>query len=119
MNAFNFADVSDIAKTNPDLASRVANASQDRIDAVIGIFKAGMEAGTAVLTIAQMQVAAIRLKVEMPADATVRKYLNTAVEQGSIMKVTRQSYALVEAGVEADATATEEDEDPLAELGVE
>lgn len=121
MNAFDFANLSDIAETNPELASKVANASQDKIDAVVGIFKKALEAEVSVLTIAQVQVAAIRLGIDLPATATVRKYINAAIEQKSLVKVTRQSYALVEAGVEADETAQEpdEDEDPLAGIADE
>lgn len=116
-NAFDFADLSDIKETNPELAAKVANAAQDKIDAVVDIFKQGLAAGVKVMTIAQVEVAAIRLGVELPATATVRKYINTAVnEQKSLMKVTRQSYALVDAGVEADETANEPDEDELADL---
>lgn len=121
MNAFDFSNLNDIKETNPELAKKVANASQDKIDGVVDIFKAGLAAGANVLTIAQLQVAAIRMGVELPADATVRKYINTAIEQGSLMKVTRQSYALVAAGVEADETAQEpdEDDDPLAGIADE
>lgn len=116
MNAFDFADLSDIAETHPELAKKVANASQDKIDEVVGIFRKGLEGGVEVLTLAQVAVAAIRMGIELPKSATVRKYVNTAIEQGTVVKVTRQSYALVEAGVEVQADANEEDEDELGDL---
>ena len=112
--AFDFSDVSDIAAVNPDLAKRVANSNQDKIDSVVAMFTAGAAAGVATLTIAQLAVVAIRTNVELPADATVRSYIKTAIEQGALKKVTRQSYALADAEVEVAADASEEDEDPLA-----
>lgn len=114
--AFNFADVSDIAATNPALAAKVANASQDKIDMVVGIFTAAAECSVSVLSIAQIEVVAIRSEIELPAAATIRKYINTAVEQGSLKKVTRQTYALADADVEiaADAEEADEEEDDLA-----
>lgn len=115
-NPFDFADLSDIAETNPELAKKVANAAQDNIDAVVGIFKAAANAGAAVLSIAQLQVAAIRMDVKLPADATVRKYINTAIEQGSLQKVTRQTYAHVDAGVTAEVDANEPDPEEANEL---
>ena len=111
MNAFDFTNLSDIAETNPELAKKVANAAQDNINAVVDIFKAGAAAGHPVLTLAQVQVAALRLEVDLPADATVRKYVNTAIEQGLIVKVTRQSYA----AADADLAAVEVDEDEATE----
>jgi hypothetical protein len=117
LNPFNFADLSDIAEVNPDLAKKVANAAQENIDAVVGIFKAAAEAGAGALSIAQLQVAAIRMGVQLPADATVRKYIKAGIEQSSLSKVTRQTYAHVDAGVAAEADANEpdpEDNDELA-----
>lgn len=109
MNPFNFADVSDIAAVNPELAGKVANQAQDKINSVVSIFAAAAAAGAGALTISQLQIAAIRMAIELPADATVRKYINDAIKQGSVVKVTRQSYAAVEAGVAVEADADEED----------
>ncbi|ANS06207.1 hypothetical protein HOR19_gp14 [Phage MedPE-SWcel-C56] len=114
-NPFDFADLSDIAETNPELAKKVANSNQDKIDAVVAMFVAGAAAGATTLTIAQLAVVAIRTSVDLPAAATVRTYIKAAIEQGTLKKVTRQSYALADAEVEADETADEEDVDPLAD----
>lgn len=109
MNAFDFSNLSDIAETNPELAKNVANPAQDKINAVVGVFKQGAEAGVNVLTKAELQVAAIRLGLAIAnvTGATLLKYINTAVEQGALKKVTRQSYALADADVEVEADANE------------
>lgn len=119
-SAFNFAALADIAAVNPELASKVANGNQDKIDMVVGILGAALEAGVASLSIAQIEVVAIRANIALPAAASVRKYLNTAIDQGSVMKPSKQTYALVAAGLVADETAAEpdaEEEDELAGLG--
>lgn len=120
-SAFNFAALGDIVAVNPELAAKVANGNQDKIDMVVGILEAGLEAGVAAMTIAQIEVVAIRANIALPAAASVRKYLNTAIDQGSIMKPSKQTYALVAAGLVADETAAEpeEEEDELAALAAE
>lgn len=119
-SVFNFASLADIAAVNPELAAKVANGNQDKIDLVVSILEAGLEAGVAAMSIAQIEVVAIRAEITLPAAASVRKYLNTAIDQGSVMKPSKQTYALVAAGLVADETAAEpdaEEEDELAGLG--
>lgn len=60
------------------------------------------------VNISEIEAAAIRVfgKDNVPSQATIRKYLNDAVELGYLTKPTRQSYA----GVGVVATV-----DPLAE----
>lgn len=94
-NIFNFADLTDIAETNPELAAKVANKSQAGIDTVVSIFEAAAAASAGAITIAQLQVAAVRMGIELPAAPTVLKYINSAIEQGSVARVTRQTYAAV------------------------
>lgn len=119
-SVFNFASLADIAAVNPELAAKVANGNQDKIDLVVSILEAGLVAGVAAMSIAQIEVVAIRAEITLPAAASVRKYLNTAIDQGSVMKPSKQTYALVAAGLVADETAAEpdaEEEDELAGLG--
>lgn len=119
-SVFNFASLADIAAVNPELAAKVANGNQDKIDLVVSILEAGLEAGVAAMSIAQIEVVAIRAEITLPAAASVRKYLNTAIDQGAVMKPSKQTYALVAAGLVADETAAEpdaEEEDELASLG--
>lgn len=94
-NIFNFADLTDIAETNPELAAKVANKSQAGIDTVVSIFEAAAAASAGAITIAQLQVAAVRMGIELPAAPTVLKYINSAIEQGSVARITRQTYAAV------------------------
>lgn len=70
------------------------------------------------LTLAQIIAVATRMGIELPAETTVRSYVNRAVADGRIIKVTRQSYgsplkSVEEAPVEAPV---EDADDPLAGL---
>jgi len=53
----------------------------------------------------------------VPAETTVRTYLNRAAEDGRIVKPTRQTYAAAGAATEGDAAdEIEGEDDPLAGL---
>ena len=116
-NPFDFSDLSDLPE---ELANKLTAETNGNVDAFVGVVHQGAAAGLATIEINQIMAAAIRLGIEVPTQQTVRGYLNKAVEQGKLVKPTRQTYAVpgaveaAEAADEAeDADATECDADDL------
>lgn len=127
---FNFADTSDLPA---ELAAKLKTETTDKASAWAEILHLAADAGIAELDIAQIEAVALRLKMEVPKQQTIRNYLNKAEELGLITKPTRQSYAAgarrpgaviaESAGLEAAADVVKSDvvvpsTDPLADLGV-
>lgn len=122
-NAFDFTDVSDLPE---ELAAKLTAETNGNVDAFVGVVAKGKEAGYDTLEINQIMAAATRLGIEVPTQQTVRNYLNKAVEQGKLVKPTRQTYAVAdgsvvaseeanaEAAAEAQAAEVDVDDDPLA-----
>jgi hypothetical protein len=110
-NPFDFSDLSDLPA---ELAQKLTAETNGNVDAFVAVVAAGAEAGLKVLEINQITAAAIRMGIEVPTQQTVRNYLNAAVEQGKIVKPTRQTYALPGAVAEAAADeASADDSDDL------
>lgn len=121
-NLYDFTDVSDLSE---DLQTALTKERSGRdpvlMDAVI---KVAVGAPMA-LTLKQVVAVLTRMGVEVPAETTVRAYLNAAQKAGQIGKPSRQSYWTVEsdAGEDAAEEAAEApeadpvaDADPLADL---
>lgn len=113
-NPYDFTDVSDVPE---ELQKRFVKSKsepvgvQTVVDIVIG--------APAALTLAQIMVVAARLGAELPAENTVRSYLNLAVGSGRLSKPSRQTYASPvtaseETPVETTSTVPAEESDPLA-----
>lgn len=120
-NPFDFNDLSDLPE---ELQEKLTVATNGSVDELVKIIAAGKEAGFDALTLNQVKAAGMRMGIEMPTDATIRNWLNTGVEQGKLVKPSRQTYAIsgtvasVEVADEAPAeeAAPEVAEDPLADL---
>lgn len=121
---FNFADTSDLSD---ELKSRVeAGAAESPL---VGVIVELVNAVDRPVTLVEIFAALTRAKVQgiivedIPAETTVRSYVNKAVSTNRIVKPTRQSYAAVGTPVEDDQAddqttdSTEAEElDPLADL---
>ena len=86
---------------------------------LVGVFAALVNAAPRALGIKEIIAVATASGIEVPAETTVRTYLNRAAEDGRIVKPTRQTYAAAGSAVEDDAgsvDATDEGDDPLAGL---
>ena len=100
---------------------------------LVGVFAALVNAAPRALGIKEIIAVAAASGIEVPAETTVRTYLNRAAEDGRIVKPTRQTYSAVGAAVEdytaaavgaavEDYTAEEDSDnddigfDPLASL---
>lgn len=84
---------------------------------LVGVFAALVNAAPRALGIKEIIAVAVASGIEVPAETTVRTYLNRAAEDGRIVKPTRQTYA--SAPVEFDEDAADEiegEDDPLAGL---
>lgn len=119
-NPFDFNDLSDLPA---DMQEKLTVATNGSVDDLVGVVKAGKEAGIDALTLNQIKAAGMRMGIEMPTDATIRNWLNTGVEQGKLVKPSRQTYAIAgtAASVEvaeapAEEAAPEVADDPLADL---
>lgn len=104
-NPFDFNDVSDLPE---ELAAKLTAETNGNVDAFVNVVVKGKEAGLDTLEINQIMAAATRMGVEVPTQQTVRNYLNKAVEQGKLVKPTRQTYAVGDGSVAANAEATSE-----------
>ena len=88
---------------------------------LVSVFAALVNAAPRALGIKEIIAVAAASGIEVPAETTVRTYLNRAAEDGRIVKPTRQTYAAA-AAVEGGASETdaadeiEGDDDPLAGL---
>ena len=88
---------------------------------LVGVFAALVNAAPRALGIKEILAVAAASGIEVPAETTVRTYLNRAAEDGRIVKPTRQTYAAVgapveDAAAEDDASDEIEAADPLADL---
>ena len=88
---------------------------------LVGVFAALVNAAPRALGIKEIIAVAAASGIEVPAETTVRTYLNRAAEDGRIVKPTRQTYSAVGAAVEDDtaedaADEIEGEDDPLAGL---
>jgi len=98
-NLYDFIDLSDVS---PELAARVGN--EDRNEKVKAFADIVANAPIKKMSIGQVEVVASRLfgADNVPSTATVRAYLNDAVENGWISKPSRQFYAAPGAEVEVE-----------------
>lgn len=83
---------------------------------LVGVFAALVNAAPRALGIKEIIAVAVASGIEVPAETTVRTYLNRAAEDGRIVKPTRQTYAGAGAEVEEaseDAADDIEDADDL------
>lgn len=113
---FNFADLSDLPD---DLRKPLETETLDNAKNYAQIVIDAKEAGFESLNIRQITAVAFRLFGKVPTQATVRAYLNAAVELKLIGKPTRASYSadtsVVVAGEDDDVpTQAETEVDPLA-----
>ena len=88
---------------------------------LVGVFAALVNAAPRPLGIKEIIAVAVASGIEVPAETTVRTYLNRAAEDGRIVKPTRQTYAAAGSAVEDEASEDaaddiEDAEDPLAGL---
>ena len=87
---------------------------------LVGVFAALVNAAPRALGITEIIAVASASGIEVPAETTVRTYLNRAAEDGRITKPSRQTYAAAAAAAgeasEDAADAIEGDDDPLAGL---
>lgn len=120
---FDFTDLSDLPD---DLAKKLHTETSDNARVFADVVDKGAAAGHTELDINQIMAAAIRLGMDVPTQATVRGYLNKAVDMGLIQKPSRQTYGALtatkvkrtkaeDAGLAPEATTTSND-DPLADL---
>lgn len=114
-NPFDFNDLSDLPE---DLQDKLTVATNGSVDEIVKVVAAGKDAGFDALSLNQIKAAGMRMGIEMPTDATIRAWLNTGVEQGKLMKPSRQTYAIAGsvAPVEEAPAAPAEEADPLADL---
>lgn len=117
MNLYDFTDTSDL---DPAIAARLENKRTVATPEWVGSLVALIAGAPQALSIAQVLAVAARAEIELPAETTVRNWLNKAVQSGEIGKPSRQSYSSVEiavAAAEAAATpAVEDDEAPAADV---
>lgn len=106
-NPFDFSDLSDLPA---ELAAKLTAETNGNVDAFVGVVSKAAEFGLETVEINQIMAAAIRLGIEVPTQQTVRNYLNAAVEQGKLVKPTRQTYAAAKFAVGATIIIA----DPLA-----
>lgn len=107
---YDFSDLSDLPE---DLQSKLAsNGGQE--PALVGQIVDIVVNAPRILTLAQIIAVATRMGLELPAETTVRAYVNRAVKDGRIVKATRQSYGAPVPGEEAA-----EEADPVADAPVE
>lgn len=86
---FDFSDLSDLPK---DLAAKLHTDSDENAREYAAVVLKGAEAGLEELTINQIIAAAMRMKMQVPTQQTVRGYLNDALKLGLISKPSRQTY---------------------------
>lgn len=86
---------------------------------LVSVFAALVNAAPRALGIKEIIAVAAASGIEVPAETTVRTYLNRAAEDGRIVKPTRQTYAAAVEGGASETDAADEiegDDDPLAGL---
>jgi hypothetical protein len=127
-NPFDFTDTSNLPEA---LAKRLSAPTATNNAAAAewaGVVKEAAKYGLSVVTIAQIEAGATNMGMTVPSTQTVRGYLNKAVDEGLLIKPSRQSYSVApkaartkaeEADLSADAVATfeVEENDPLADIG--
>lgn len=90
-NVYDFSDISDLPEA---IAKRVAVENKSvAATAWAKIVIDGAKHGMPNMEINQIIAVATRLGIEVPTAQTVRGYLNKAVENGLLVKPTRQTYA--------------------------
>lgn len=112
---YNFNDTSDLPEEMAKrLETKAAGGTPEWATALYAVVAGAPMA----LSIAQVMAVAARAEIEVPAETTVRSWLNRGVEAGLVSKPTRQSYAgPVEAAEEvAEEAPVESDDDILAGL---
>lgn len=126
-NPFDFNNLDDLPE---NLRSKLETDTLENARQYAAVVNAGAEAGFSELSINQIIAAAHRLGYDVPTQATVRAYLNKAVEAGLIGKPSRVSYgALAVASIEEQVeevapkkaekkAAKASDDDPLANIGL-
>ena len=120
-NLYDFSDLSDLPEKLQNKLSSTGGAEPVLVGEIVDIVVNAPRA----LSLAQIIAVATRKNLELPAETTVRAYVNRAVEDGRILKPTRQTYAGPGAATEEPNTATEntastddaaDNDDPLAGL---
>lgn len=105
-NPFDFTKTDDLPA---DLAKRLTRSTDDKAKEWADVVNLAAHFGAGSLDIAHVVAAATRLGLDVPAETTVRTYLNRALELDMIEKPTRQTY-----GAKSKAKpATVETADPV------
>lgn len=109
---YDFSDVSDL----PEAVAARLTRERSEPSGVADVVEIVSEAPRA-LTLAQVLAVAARKGVELPVETTVRSYLNRAVDDGRLVKPTRQTYAGPTDAEDTGMTEQPEiDADELADL---
>ncbi len=115
---YNFADTAGVPEeiANAVNAERTSGLNQELYDAVVAVVVGAPKA----LTIKQVLFVLHKLgTVKVPAETTVRAYLNRAKDNGDIGKPSRQSYWTVESDageVEEDTAGEDQTQEPVGEV---
>ena len=115
-NPFDFSDLSDMPE---ELAAKMQKSGSTQYLQLVDVIKAASEVGIKALTLNEVVVAATRMSVELPAEVTVRNWLNKAVNMGRLCKPSRQSYAMPGTVAEDDGDGEEEAVDATVEVATE
>ena len=122
-NSNDLYDFANLDGVPDELAAAVQKERTGRNQELYAAVVSAVSGAPIALGIKQIMVVLIKMGVEVPAESTVRNYLNSAVEAGDIGKPSRQSYWTVESHVEeaeqaddAPAEAPVEEDDILAGL---
>lgn len=94
---YDFSDISDLPEEMQERFTRSGGAEPALVGQLIDIVDGAPRA----LTMTQIRAVATRMGIELPAEVTVRNYLNKAVETGRMVKASRQTYGKVSDEVEA------------------
>lgn len=109
-NPFDFTNTDDLPA---ELAKRLTRSIDDKVKEWADVVTLAGHFGAGSLDIAQVIAAATRLGMDVPAETTVRSYLNRALELDLIEKPTRQTYGPKTKAKRAKA-ASVETADPVA-----
>lgn len=117
VDLYDFSDLSDLPEEMQTKLSSNGGAEPALVQEMVEIIVNAPRA----LSLAQVIAVAIRKGLELPAETTVRSYVNRAAEDGRIVKPTRQTYAApgtpVEEAAEVAGDDVADEADPLADLG--
>lgn len=101
MNLYDFNDLDDLPD---DLAKRLSTSAvaNPNVGVYAGIVKAACEAGLKIMSIGQIEAVAHRMGITVKTQQTIRTALNSGVKAGLLFKPSRQTYAHLEVGTQAE-----------------